>query len=361
MDNRLTRDERFYVFCRMLLLCGLSALVYFGVLKLPLDRDSFILLSAIWIMLSTVALLWPPLFIAFLIFLMHAIDIFLIGYLVWNNGGNSCPAAYLLPLYVITIALFVGKAYAVVTTCLITAFFLYLTFNEQQAPWIYFGFWTSYSAGVLCFSFYLTAVKDVRHFKVLYEETEKREKFLERNLTKLEQKINTQSIIDEATGLKNFRYFRERIDTEIKRAARQKYIFSLCIVSVDGLEEFRNRTDASERDKVLARITRQLEKSLRDTDLLSRFQSDQFVFLLPDTDPRQALIPSKRIRDKLLAIGFGIGGADKFNFSFGIAGFPMDAQNVGGLLSLASAALQRSHERGQSQLTLASSVSRYLI
>ena len=361
MDNRLTRDQRFYVFCRLLLLCGLTVLVYFGFLKLPLDRDSFILISAIWIPLSTAALLWPPLFVAFIVFLMHAIDMVLIGYLVWNNGGNSCPVAWLLPLYVITIALFVGKAYSVITTCIITAFFLYLTLSARQSQWIYFGFWASYGAGVLCFSFYLTAVKDVRHFKVLYEETEKREKFLERNLTKLEQKISTQSIIDEATGLKNFRYFRERIDTEIKRAARQKYIFSLCIVSVDGLEEFRSRNDASERDKVLARITRQLEKSLRDTDLLSRFQSDQFVFLLPDTEPRQALIPAKRIREKLLDISFGYGGAFKFNFSFGIAGFPMDAQNVGGLLSLASAALQRSHERGQSQITLASSVSRYLI
>lgn len=359
MDYQLPRDEKLYVSCRVVALGVLAGLVYFGVLKLPMDSSSFVLLTAAWIFLSAGLVLWLPMFSSCLIFICHAVDMVLVGFLVWNNGGNNCPVAYILPLYVITLALFVGKGYAVFTALAVAAFHIYLAQAVHASAFIYSAFWVAYCGGVLSFTFALAGVRDVRHYKLICLETEKREKFLERKLTKLEEKIDSQTIIDAVTGLKNFRYFRERIDVEIKRAARQKYIFSLCVMSVDGLDRF-EKSAVAERDMVLASVTRQLIKSLRDTDLLARFQSNHFMFLLPDTDPRKAIIPSKRIRDKLLATGFGHGAVDRFNFSFGIVGFPMDANSVGGLISLATATLERSHQRGESQITLASSITRTL-
>ncbi|MFA6450324.1 MAG: diguanylate cyclase [bacterium] len=358
MDFRLTRDEKIYVFGRFPYLFCIAALVYAKVMPVPLDLLTLAVISVAWILLSTI--LGLSFFSRNVAFFMHTIDLIFLGYIVLNNNGTDCPLVFLMPLYTITTAVFSGKGYAIVMTGMVAIFDLFLLFASGRMIFIHGAFWAVYGAGSLSLSFYLATIKEVQDFKMLYFETEKREKYLEKNISKLEEKMNSQSLVDEATGLKNFRYFRERIETEIKRARRQKYIFSLCVLSIDGLEEFKHRYNATERDIVLVRIKKQLEQALRDTDLISRFQSNQFLFLLPDTEPRKAIIPLRRLCDKLSTIGFGKSKLDRFSFSFGIAGFPQDASDVSGLLSLASAALQRSQQRGENLITLASSITKNL-
>ena len=357
------RDIRLYVLVRVLLLVGISLFVAQGLFSVPLDKPSFVAYSAIWILASTVALYYLASASPLIVFLAHIIDAGLLALLVWKNGGASCPVGYLLPLYAITVALFVGRAAATLYAAVVAGFMLYLLRNACAMNFRNSSFWVSYGFGLLALSFYLMAIRDIRHLRFLNMESEKREKQSDRMIARLEEKlegVEGKSVVDDVTGLNNFKYFRDRIDKEIKRATRQKFIFSLCIMSVDDLDAFTKKFGVVDRDVALKRITHNLMKGLRDTDLASRYQNNQFVFLLPDTEPRKALIPAKRIRDRLMGIGFGEGGAERFNFGFGIVGFPSDAKDIGGLMSLASAALQRSYQRGPSQITLAASLFRNL-
>jgi diguanylate cyclase (GGDEF)-like protein len=357
MEFSLSRDERIYILSRIPLLLGIAGLVFSGVLKLPIDRVSVAFFALLWIILSTAV--GFQFFSRFTVFALHALDMAMLGFVSWKNGGNACPVTYLIPLFPITAAVFIGKDFAALFSVASVAINLFLFGDVTKIRLVDAAYWVIYSAGALSFSFYLATVKEIWNLRLMHSETEKREKALERAISKLEDKLSSQSMTDEATGLKNFRYFRERVDTEMKRANRQKTMFSLCVMSVEGLERYKEK-ESTERDVALARITRQLEQTLRDTDLISRFQANQFVFLLMDTDPKKSLIPARRLRDKLTNIAFGRNKIDRFEFSFGIAGFPADAQSVGSLISLASAALERSHQRGASQITLASSVARNL-
>jgi len=356
MEYRLSRDEKLYIASRALLLICMACLVYADVLKPPVDITTVVIVSGVWVILTSGLLL--NFFSRFTAFSVHVIDLIMLGFTVLANGGNACFVAYLFPLCAITVAMFVGRGYALIVSTAVILFDMYLLLSAGRIKFTGAAFWVAYCAGSLFFAYYLLALREIRHLRFLSLETESREKQLEKNLHRLEEKINAQSVVDEVTGLKNFRYFRERIETEVKRAARQKYILSLCVMSVDGLEDFKQRNGAADCDHALNRITKQLEKMLRDTDLISRFQSNQFLFLLPDTDPRKAIVPARRIRDALCEISFGSVGIQRFDFSFGIAGFPADAQTVGGLISLATASLERSHKRGRSQITLASSLAR---
>ena len=360
MFHSRNREETLYALARLMFLGGIIALINANVFRQPMDMLSFNIISVTFVLLTVAVMYVTPQFPMFFVYLLHVLDLGFLCMLIFLNGGADCSLAYIAPLYVVTITYFFGRLNGVVFTFLILGLELYLLMRADVMDFLHASFWTAYSGCILFFSMFMDGRKAVRHYRTLFQETEKREKYLERSLTLLEQKHTKGTVIDEATGLNNFRYFRDRIDKEIKRGARQRYIFAVCIMSVDGLDLVKRKYSPDHRLRILEQVAKQLIRSLRDTDLVARFHDNEFMFLLVDTDPRKGIIPVLRIRDKLNGLDFGLDARDRLHFSFGLAGFPADGREVGTLISMASASLRRSHQRGQGQVTLASSLARDL-
>lgn len=351
-----SREETLYGLLRAAMIVCVGVGVGMEWLATPLESLSLGIYMALWAVLSTAAVF--NLRGRLIMFCVQAADVGLLGWLALHNGGNMSAPAFLLLPQIAAMALFAGRAPGLFGAVGVMLFHWYLQHRFGRVSFYPVAFWVAYGCALLSLAYYALAAYNIKSLELRVAALHDRERYLERSLTALEHKHDKSLTVDELTGLNNFRYFRDRIDKEVKRGRRQKYIFSLCILTMDDLDVYEKKFGTAERDLALGRIARQVIKAMRDTDLIARFQSNGFAFLLPDTEPRRCVVPAVRLRDKITSLKFGPEGSFHFNISIGVAGFPSDADDVGGIIGMATSAVHRSAARGSNQITLASSLFR---
>lgn len=106
---------------------------------------------------------------------------------------------------------------------------------------------------------------------------------------------------DALTGLLNARHFTELADTELARARRYGFPFSLAYVDLDNFKSMNDRFGHAAGDDVLAVVGRQLTESLRRTDIVARLGGDEFAILLPQTDADAARVAVTNLHETLTA------------------------------------------------------------
>lgn len=106
------------------------------------------------------------------------------------------------------------------------------------------------------------------------------------------------NIIDRETGAYNKSYFMLRLWQEMSRAKRNKYPLSLGLIKIE-VEETVDYASPTDLDQIEAMRVVKLfaDQSLRDEDILARFDQDIYAVLLPDLQGEKA----KAIVEKLLA------------------------------------------------------------
>ena len=132
---------------------------------------------------------------------------------------------------------------------------------------------------LLALVFFLIFFKIYKNTSFKNEKIEKEKKIINEN-----QSLKTHSHIDSLTQCLNQKHFLERFDEEIKRAIREKQYISLVIVNVDEFKAFNDIYGQNEGDECLKIIANILVNNCnRPVDLISRFKSDEFYILLPNT------------------------------------------------------------------------------
>ena len=106
------------------------------------------------------------------------------------------------------------------------------------------------------------------------------------------------NIIDRETGAYNKSYFMLRLWQEMSRAKRNKYPLSLGLIKVE-VEEIVDYASSTDLDQIEAMRVVKLfaDQSLREEDILARFDQDIYAVLLPDLQGEKA----KAIVETLLA------------------------------------------------------------
>lgn len=358
MDKYLNKNELVPGLLRAVITFVMVYLVFLDRIDLIIVAGGVeaIMLVTMVMMAYTVGSLFVPESNRGLVLAVHALDSALLGGIIIATGGARSYLIFALPVLVPGAAWRAGTVTAAVTAAAAAVFAVSLSYTAFPGDIYRVLFWISCFITMFLISVSIFSNKQSRKFELLYQKLGKRNEELEKQISDLEQKLSQFTIIDPVTGIKNFRYFRLRVEEELKRAERQNYPFCVCILGLDGYEEFLTHYGESEGRKALLRVSALLQKSVRDTDLIAKYVADQFLILLPQTNPRQSIIPVKRIRDMLGKGAYGTDGTFTFQYSFGVSGYPEDVQEIGGLFSLASAALDRSRERGPGMVTLASSL-----
>lgn len=115
--------------------------------------------------------------------------------------------------------------------------------------------------------------------------------------TEMEEMLKNMALTDVLTGLPNRRSFDERLDTEMRRMAREARSMSLLLVDVDGLQAVNEAYGVVTGDRLLRMLGRQIQRSVgRPGDVAARFGGEEFAVLLPDTDLKGAKYIADRIR-----------------------------------------------------------------
>jgi diguanylate cyclase (GGDEF)-like protein len=97
---------------------------------------------------------------------------------------------------------------------------------------------------------------------------------------------------------------------------------------------------------MLVEVARVLREGARDTDVVARIGGDEFAVLLADLDVREAPTLAQSVVERiqlLLSKPISMGPVElRADASIGVAIYPLDARNAGGLLRAADVDMYRS-------------------
>jgi diguanylate cyclase (GGDEF)-like protein len=114
-------------------------------------------------------------------------------------------------------------------------------------------------------------------------------------------------IVDELTGLYNRRYLVARIEEEVERFRRYKDVFSVLVVDLDQFRSVNETYGRSVGDAVLCQAAELLRASVRKSDVLGRWDRDDFMIVATDTPVEGSQIFAERLRQKLESCFFKVG------------------------------------------------------
>jgi diguanylate cyclase (GGDEF)-like protein len=127
--------------------------------------------------------------------------------------------------------------------------------------------------------------------------------FLAREISRraaAEEKLEELATTDALTGLRNRRKFDAAIETEWRRAARQKRPLALLMIDADHFKTFNDTFGHQAGDEVLVGIAICISDSVqRAGDCAARYGGEEFAVLLPDMSPAEAFLVAETIRLKV--------------------------------------------------------------
>ncbi|MDP2228646.1 MAG: diguanylate cyclase [Moraxellaceae bacterium] len=160
-------------------------------------------------------------------------------------------------------------------------------------------------------------------------------------------RLREQASTDALTGLLNRRAFHARAGLECTRAQRQQS--PLCVLSFD-IDHFKvvNSTHGRDAgDAVLKALADTCRQTLREIDVLARFDGEEFVGLLPDTYLPAAIVAAERLRQAVEATVVAVADGElHFTISIGVA--RVDAEKgIEAALKTADSALYIAKHKGR--------------
>ncbi|MFN3166565.1 MAG: diguanylate cyclase [Phycisphaeraceae bacterium] len=173
----------------------------------------------------------------------------------------------------------------------------------------------------------------------------------------LVQELKTIAATDALTGIANRRAITQRMDQQFAHAVRHDGELGLIAIDLDGFKQLNDASGHPAGDRVLMLVARVLSANARASDVPGRIGGDEFVVLLPDTDPDEASQVAQRIQmDFNLAfadLAERLGYPGSVTLSIGIA--TRHKANVGtanDLLAAADRALYRAKDAGRSRVCM---------
>jgi diguanylate cyclase (GGDEF)-like protein len=165
------------------------------------------------------------------------------------------------------------------------------------------------------------------------------------------------AIRDSTTRLFVPRYFRQRLNEEIKRAKRYVKPISLAMFDIDNFKQINDFFGHLRGDQALVQISGIIRASCReDVDIPCRYGGEEFALVLPETDANGAYLVAERIRVAVENASF-FGNNTRLTISCGVACYPHHASTLEELIENADRALYRSKKAGKNKVTIHNSSS----
>ena len=115
-------------------------------------------------------------------------------------------------------------------------------------------------------------------------------------LARLGERQRHEARRDALTGCLNRRTFPDLYAGEVERGRRLGMGLAILFVDLDRFKSVNDSLGHAAGDQVLVEVTRRIERALRANDLLFRWGGEEFVVVLPHTDPGEATPIAERIR-----------------------------------------------------------------
>ena len=160
------------------------------------------------------------------------------------------------------------------------------------------------------------------------------------------------STIDPLTGLFNRTFFFAAVEREIARSARSGRGFCLLMMDLDELKLINDRHGHFFGDRVLRGVGEVIRSGGRRIDTSARYGGDEFVVLLPETDPTGAYVLAEKIRLGVADLRVDVAGSMiQPSVSIGVVSYPEDGRTSDELMITADASMYHSKRAGKNRVT----------
>jgi diguanylate cyclase len=179
---------------------------------------------------------------------------------------------------------------------------------------------------------------------------ERTEELISKNqqLLSAARKMKHMAYHDVLSGLPNRRMFLERLLTAIDEAKRNHYKLAVIFIDLDRFKNINDTLGHEFGDLLLKHVTKEMAKSVRKIDTISRQGGDEFTVLLNRIRAEEDVIPLvERIRS-IVAKPITIQGQElHVSMSIGVAFYPSDGKSTEELMKNADMAMYRAKEEGR--------------
>ncbi len=114
------------------------------------------------------------------------------------------------------------------------------------------------------------------------------------------------AVTDGLTGLHNRRYLETHLDIMFDRAVTRGKPLSYMIADIDRFKSINDTFGHDGGDAVLREFANLLRRQVRGADLVCRYGGEEFVVVMPDTDPEIAARVAERVRAAVAERGFDL-------------------------------------------------------
>lgn len=148
---------------------------------------------------------------------------------------------------------------------------------------------------------------------------------------------------DSLTGLPNRRVLEEQLPHAMARSRRTRSPLCVALIDIDRFKAYNDNHGHLAGDEVLRQCARAWDDALRGEDTIVRFGGEEFLVMLPDTDPEEAAEVVERLRERTPMSQTCSAGLASWDF----------VESADDLLGRADAALYLAKAGGRDQLAQA--------
>jgi diguanylate cyclase (GGDEF)-like protein len=160
------------------------------------------------------------------------------------------------------------------------------------------------------------------------------------------------STIDPLTNLFNRGFFFAALEREIARSARSGRGFCLLMMDLDELKGINDKLGHFHGDRVLRSVSEVITSGVRRIDTAARYGGDEFVVLLPETDPTGAFVLAEKIRVGVVDMPLDLPSPTlRPSLSVGVVSYPDDGTTADELMISADGAMYASKRAGKNRVT----------
>lgn len=255
------------------------------------------------------------------------------GAIVYLTGGFESPFTFTFPLIVGAGALLVAPRIALILAILATAAYLGAGLAVDQSPAV---------APLIQLLVNLTGLYLLAYIGASVGREQRRAR----------DAAIRMSTVDALTGLYNRSFFFTALEREIARGDRSGRAFCLVMLDLDDLKSVNDRFGHIAGDQVLRSVADTMRSGVRKIDVAARYGGDEFVALLPETDPTGGWVLAEKIR--LTVAEQGMAGIDPTpTVSVGVVSYPADGRSADALLVSADRAMYASKRGGKNRVARA--------
>ena len=177
---------------------------------------------------------------------------------------------------------------------------------------------------------------------------------LEERVLERTAELEKLSKTDALTDVANRRHLDEQLGLEWDRAVRSKQPISLLIIDIDHFKEMNDTLGHGPADHALVAFASELKQiARRPADLCARYGGDEFVLVLPETDPDGAKCIARQVQEAAARLDLSNPGSPisaKMTVSQGVAtAWPAKKGTSSSLMLHADRALYKAKQEGKNR------------